>query len=100
MKKLTSSLVALGAILLLSSCGSNDTEHATIPTNDAAALKGPDAPEYGRMKDMKAAGEAPAWPPEMKTQMQAVIEKLQSFGDRPIPGLTAQEARKNHTPAD
>jgi acetyl esterase len=32
--------------------------------------------------------------------MQAVIEKLASYGDKPIPKLTAVEARKNHTPTD
>lgn len=56
--------------------------------------------EYGDPKDVKPSGPAPAWAPGIKPQMQAVIEKLQSYGDRPIPQLTAAEARKNHTPTD
>jgi acetyl esterase len=42
----------------------------------------------------------PAWAPEIKDEMWAVIEKLLSYGDRPIPTLTPQEARKNHTVKD
>lgn len=32
--------------------------------------------------------------------MQVVIEKMESYGDKPIPQLSAAEARKNHTPTD
>jgi len=36
----------------------------------------------------------------MKPEMQAVIEKLQSYGDQPIETLGVGQARKNHSPAD
>jgi acetyl esterase/lipase len=36
----------------------------------------------------------------MKPEMQAVIEKLGSYNDKPVPELTPVEARKNHTPTD
>lgn len=49
---------------------------------------------------IKPAGPKPAWAPSIKPEMQAVIEKLGSFGDQPIPDLTPVEARKNHTPTD
>ncbi len=49
---------------------------------------------------IKPKGPAPAWAPNMKPQMQAVIEKLQSYGDQPIETLGPGRARKNHTPAD
>nr|WP_067059705.1 alpha/beta hydrolase [Mucilaginibacter sp. L294] len=49
---------------------------------------------------LKPKGPAPAWAPDIKPEMQAVIEKLASYGDKPIPQLTAVEARKNHTPTD
>ncbi|MEB0249570.1 alpha/beta hydrolase [Mucilaginibacter sp. 5B2] len=49
---------------------------------------------------LKPKGAAPAWAPDIKPEMQAVIEKLVSYGDKPIPELTAVEARKNHTPTD
>jgi acetyl esterase len=32
--------------------------------------------------------------------MHEVLKKLESFKDKPTPGLSAAEARKNHTPAD
>jgi acetyl esterase/lipase len=44
------------------------------------------------------AGAAPSWAPDIKPEMQAVIEKLQSYDARPIETLTAAEARKNPTP--
>lgn len=49
---------------------------------------------------IKPTGPAPAWAPDIKPEMQAVIEKLASYGDKPIPELTAVQARKNHTPTD
>jgi acetyl esterase len=42
----------------------------------------------------------PTWGPTIKDEMWSVIEKLLSYGDRPIPELTPQEARKNHTVKD
>lgn len=42
----------------------------------------------------------PAWAPEIKDEMWAVIEKLLSYGDKPIPTETPEEARKNHTVKD
>lgn len=50
--------------------------------------------------NLKPKGPAPAWAPDMKPQMQVVIEKLESYGDKPISTLSAVDARKNHTPTD
>ncbi len=49
---------------------------------------------------IKPNGPPPAWAPDMKPEMQAVVEKLQSYGDQPIETLGVGQARKNHTPAD
>jgi len=49
---------------------------------------------------VKPGGPPPAWAPDMKPEMQAVVEKLQSYGDQPIETLGVGQARKNHTPAD
>jgi len=49
---------------------------------------------------IKPKGPPPAWAPDMKPEMQAVIEKLQSYGDQPIETLGVGRARKNHTAAD
>jgi len=51
-------------------------------------------------KTIKPTGPTPDWATGIKPEMQAVIEKLVSYGDKPIPDLTAVEARKNHTPTD
>ena len=52
------------------------------------------------VKSIKPDSAAPAWAPSIKDEMLAVIEKLASYKDTPIPKLTAQQARKNHTPTD
>ncbi|RYD69369.1 MAG: alpha/beta hydrolase, partial [Sphingobacteriales bacterium] len=49
---------------------------------------------------IKPAGPAPEWGKTIKPEMQAVIEKLVSYGDKPIETLSAVDARKNHTPTD
>ncbi|WP_179414617.1 alpha/beta hydrolase [Mucilaginibacter sp. E4BP6] len=48
----------------------------------------------------KPKGPAPAWAPDIKPEMLAVIEKLASYHDKPLITLTPVEARKNHTMAD
>ncbi|MDQ6902444.1 MAG: hypothetical protein M3139_05460 [Bacteroidota bacterium] len=45
-------------------------------------------------------GPKPAWAPGIAPSMQAVIEKLVSYGDSPIVRLSAPNARKNHSPTD
>lgn len=52
------------------------------------------------IREIKPSGPAPEWAPDMKPEMQAVIEKLASYQDKPIPELTAQQARMNHTPTN
>jgi len=49
---------------------------------------------------LKPAGPAPEWGKTIKPEMQAVIEKLNSYGDKPLETLSAVDARKNHTPTD
>lgn len=52
------------------------------------------------MMQLKPAGLPPAWAPDMKPEMQVVIEKLISLGGKPIETLSAKEARMQPTPAD
>lgn len=49
---------------------------------------------------LKPAGPAPEWGKTIRPEMQVVIEKLASYGDKPIESLGAEDARKNHTPTD
>jgi acetyl esterase len=73
----------LGAVLITAACKSK----TTVGSADSTTA-------------IKPAGPPPAWAPDMKPEMLAVIEKLQSYGDQPIETLGVGQARKNHTPAD
>ncbi|WP_221392598.1 hypothetical protein [Dyadobacter sp. NIV53] len=93
-KYLKGAFAGILACGLLSACGGSSdkgsqTDSLTTEKDTAAAIK-----------SVKPLGEAPAWAPDIKPEMQAVIEKLMSYKDAPIPNLTAQEARKNHTPTN
>jgi len=75
--------------------GSSTTTDSTTTvtkTTDSVASTSPDS--------VKPKGPKPVWAPSIKPQMQAVLEKLASYHDKPIPQLTAAEARKNHTATD
>jgi acetyl esterase len=70
-----------------STTGSDSTQNEVVTASaDSSAIK--------------PKGQAPEWAPSIKPEMQAVIEQLVSYGDKPIEDLTAKEARKNHTPTD
>ncbi|WP_210462921.1 alpha/beta hydrolase [Rufibacter roseolus] len=47
---------------------------------------------------LKPTGTKPAWADTITGPMQAVIEKLASYNAKPIPQLTAKQARQNPTP--
>ncbi len=78
------------SILLFSSCGGDSNNKTTVLTDTMKT----------NSTMIKPTGQAPEWAPNIKPEMQAVIEKLESYKDTPIPQLTAVEARKNHTPTD
>jgi len=81
-------------------CG-NSTQTSTVDsTNTTTETTITDTAATPDLSKIKPAGPAPAWGANLKPQMQAVIEKLASYKDRPIPELTAAEARKNHTATD
>jgi len=71
--------------------GSSDTSSTTSTKVDTMAVSA---------KTLTPKGPKPAWAPNIKLEMAVVIEKLASYGDKPIETLTAVEARKNHTPTD
>ncbi|MFP5080003.1 alpha/beta hydrolase fold domain-containing protein [Pedobacter sp. JCM 36344] len=87
-------------MIALSACSNNSN---TTNSADTTAMKTDTAMadvSAGKPTDVKPVGPAPEWGPGLKPQMQAVIEKLVSYKDRPVSDLIAVEARKNHTPAD
>ena len=96
---------ALAGGLLLSSCNSQPTatetdktstvvSKGTNKTSDSTAVT---ATVVGAVKPT---GPKPAWGPDIKPEMQAVIEQLMTFGDKPLPELTAVQARKQPSFAD
>ena len=91
--------------LLLSSCNSQPTatetdktatvvSEATNTASDSAAVT------VRAAGAVKPTGAKPAWGPNLAPEMQAVIEQLMSFNNKPLPSLTAVQARKQPSPAD
>jgi acetyl esterase len=96
--KMILSLAMLGAIGL-SACQSNGTKSSDSDSTTVTADSASQQPA-ATANEVKPMGMVPDWAPSIKPQMQAVIEKLASYRDKPIPELAPQAARKNHTPAD
>ncbi|RZK81242.1 MAG: alpha/beta hydrolase [Pedobacter sp.] len=99
MKKKNFNLAACGLslIIALSAC---NTDSKNAGNSDSVSLETTLGDTATVVKGIKPTGAKPAWAPNIKPEMQAVMEKLASYKDRPIPELTAAEARKNHTPTD
>ncbi|MFW0715169.1 alpha/beta hydrolase [Pedobacter sp. N23S346] len=85
------STAALALVISISAC-TNDTK--TTNTTDTVTT------DSTANASLKPAGPPPEWGQSIKPEMQAVIEKLTSYGDKPIETLSAADARKNHTPTD
>lgn len=85
---------ALASCLLLSSC---DTKPKATEADTQAAAADSTA---GMAGEVKPTGPKPAWGPNLKPEMLAVIEQLKSFNNKPLPELTAVQARQQPSPAD
>ncbi|RZJ84216.1 MAG: alpha/beta hydrolase, partial [Chryseobacterium sp.] len=68
--------------------------------NESVKSENSNPEDSSQVSSIKPTGTAPDWGKTIKPEIQAVIEKLASYGDKPIETLTPQEARKNHTPTD
>ncbi|MBJ6109668.1 alpha/beta hydrolase [Hymenobacter sp. BT523] len=94
----------LAGSLLLSSCNSKPSESETAAGTSAdstGATATPDsAATAGTPGEVKPTMAKPAWGPNLKPEMQAVIEQLMSFKNKPLPELTAAQARKQPSAAD
>jgi len=95
--------LALGlSFTFFTACNSSKTESAdsaSTTTTDSVATAASDT-TAGQMAALKPTGPKPAWAPEIEPEMAVVLEKLASLGGKPIPTLTAAEARKQPTPTD
>jgi acetyl esterase/lipase len=84
--------VAFGCCaFLFTACGNDGTSAAN--NADSSSTINNTAP-------LKPKGEDPVWGKDIDDEMLVVIEKLQSYGDKPIETLSAPEARMGHTPTD
>ncbi|MBH8569737.1 alpha/beta hydrolase [Microvirga sp. STS02] len=101
---------ALASSLFLASCNSQPTateadKTATVVSEDTNAASDSSAvtakaDSTGATGAVKPTGPKPAWGPNLKPEMQAVIEQLLSFNNKPLPELTAAQARKQPSAAD
>ena len=96
---------ALAGGMLLSSCNSQPTateadKTATVVPSETNAASDSAATTASTTGAVKPTGAKPAWGPNIKPEMQAVIEQLMSFKNKPLPELTAAQARKQPSPAD
>lgn len=85
----------ISASVLLASCGNNDSNTAiTDTTTRTTESKSMSA------TDLKPANPKPDWGKDLTDPMAVVIEKLGSYNAPPLVSLSAQEARKQPSPAD
>lgn len=86
---------AAAVMLLATACHSN-TSNTSVTDSSVTTT----TTDTTTKTEIKPKGPKPAWASDIKPEMQVVIEKLASYGDKPIPTLTAPEARKGHTATD
>ena len=83
------------SVLLLTSCGNNTGEKSSTDSSNATSSQATDKPS-----NLKPANAKPNWGKDMTDPMSVVIEKLGSYNAPPLVSLSAQEARKQPSPAD
>jgi len=84
-----------GVSILAASLTACNSGNSTKTTTDSLS-----ADSATKSVSLKPIGPAPEWGKTIKPEMQAVIEKLVSYEDKPLETLNAADARKNHTPTD
>lgn len=82
--------------IFITACNSSGENTTNNDSTSATMSSGNDT----RPAELKPAGDDPAWAPDIDDEMLVVMEKLQSYGDKPTETLSAQEARMQHTPTD
>jgi len=91
-----SSLTLTVLFFALASCsGSNNASTNSSDTSTSAQTDNTQKPS-----DLKPASPKPDWGKDLMDPMAVVIEKLKSFNSPPLTSLSAQEARKQPSPAD
>ena len=86
--------------IFLTSCGDNSSSDSTSKQDSTSVTTTSNIEKSQQPSDLKPAGEKPAWGKDITDPMAVVIEKLKSYGAPPLTTLSAQEARKQPSPAD
>jgi acetyl esterase/lipase len=76
------------------------TSKSTLRRVLKKATVSPKSSRKSQVSKIKPTGEKPSWAPSIRPEMQAVIEKLESYIVAPLETLDPQKARQNPTPAD
>ncbi len=84
---------AIASIIFFASCNSNTSDKSTTITSDTTT-------KADKSGELTPANPKPAWGKDLTDPMAVVIEKLKSFNAPPLTTLSAQEARKQPSPAD
>ncbi len=87
---------SLALMLTFAACG--DSSNTSTETRDTTATAS--NTEAHMPADLKPANAKPGWGKDMTDPMAVVIEKLVGFNAPPLTSLSAQEARKQPSPAD
>ncbi|MGI4749510.1 MAG: alpha/beta hydrolase [Janthinobacterium lividum] len=89
--------IAIAAISFTACDGNKGKTSSTTDTSNASTAT---VDTTASLKKLTPKGPKPAWGPNIKPEMAVVIEKLTSYGDKPVESLNAVQARKNHTASD
>ena len=101
MRRVTTSACLLAlAVLSLAACDSGSKKESDQQGHTAMVDDSTSTSATHSAADLKPTGPKPAWGPSISPQMQVVIDKLVGYGAKPIPQLSAKQARLNPTPTD
>jgi acetyl esterase len=90
-------LAVLASLSILTSCGDNVSNNSNADSTSTSTTANSSAQTPG---DLKPTQPKPAWGKDMSDPMAVVIEKLASYNAPPLVSLSAEEARKQPSPAD
>src|SRR4051812_41818310 len=85
----------ISSVILLESCGNNTNDKTDSDSSAATSTETNSKPG-----ELKPANPKPDWGKDLTDPMTVVIEKLKSYNAPPLVSLSAQDARKQPSPAD
>lgn len=92
-------MYCLGLAFLTTACNTTTTTNSG-PKKDSTDDTRTVVEERTAIPNLKASGTKPVWAPDIDDNMQVILDKLGSYGDKPTESLSAPQARQQHTPTD